>query len=575
MKNNLLTSARRFRILLSLTAMLMLLWPESHLFGQSSRGRSWASPPFDSVMVASGNFAEPRPGHFHSGLDLKTGGQPGWPVYAAAEGYVSRIKVRSSGFGKALYIDHPGNITTVYAHLYAFTGPVADTVSYIQSKELEFELDIFPDKEQFRIEKGQLIGYSGNSGSSYGPHLHYEFRNTITQRPFDPILMGMAVSDSIAPELTSLVIYTPGEFGGLFGAERVVIRAVDGIYPDTVETDQQSVFLGYSVYERADLSSNPLGLKSALVLNEDDTIFYCSVDSFSYSETRFVNSLSDPLLGDTLNSFIYIAAKLPGNELSQVTAADDGLIYLHDGQPARIKIILTDRADNQSVSEFILKYNINNESLGLCFADEGIKVQRKRRLRKREGDLRVEFEKNSFYEDVRLKLNCIENPQGISDLYEVGMPGQAIHKRYTVQIRSSYSDPRAGIISVNGTDTTWFSTKRVRNMHTSTLRSFGRFTLAVDSIAPRVTNDELHMQTDSVINARSITLKLTDDLSGVSKVVTYLNGQRIVNEFNSYRNETVVYPGPLEADKPVSLKVEVTDAAGNTGEYTFIVKRNL
>lgn len=569
MKNNLLTSPRRFRLLL----YLLMALAHCQLHGQAGRGRSWASPPFDSVLVASGNFGEPRPGHFHSGLDLKTGGEIGWPVYAAAEGYISRIRVSPGGFGKALYIDHPGNITSVYAHLHAFTGQAADSVEQLQSETLLFEQELFPIPGSMKIQKGQLIGYSGNSGSSYGPHLHYEYRHTKSQRPFDPSLMGVNVDDTIPPELTSLVIYSPGEFGGLFGSERLVIHPEDGIFPDTLVTGQESIFLGFSIYERANLSENPLGLKSALVLSNADTVFYSSIDSFLYSETRFVNSLSDPLLGDSLDSFFYIAARLPGNELNQVIANDNGFIKIVPGESKSIKVILTDRSDNQFTKDFVLKYNSNVGVQGLCFADDGWKVLRKKRFRKREGTLRVEFDRYSFYEDLRLRIKCMDHPAGITDAFDVGIPGLPVHKRFSIQIRSEHSGHRAGIICVSGKDTVWLGGEKQKNAFIAESRTFGIYSLAVDSVAPSVNEKELHTETDTVLDTDFVRISLEDDLSGIDKVVTYLNDMQVLNEFNSYRNETVVYLKAVEADRPLKLKVEITDNAGNTGKYDINVTR--
>jgi murein DD-endopeptidase MepM/ murein hydrolase activator NlpD len=495
------------------------------------------------------------------------------PVYAAAEGYVSRIKVQSGGYGKALYIDHPGNITTVYAHLHAFTGLVADTVSFIQISAMEFEMDVFPTENSIMIEKGQLIGYSGNSGSSYGPHLHYEYRHTASQRPFDPSLMGMTVADTIAPELTSLVLYTPGEFDGIFGSERHLIMPVSGHFPDTISTDLESVFIGFSIYERANDSKNPLGLKSALVLNGIDTVFYSSVDSFLYSETRYANSLSDPLLGDSLNKLIYIAVKLPGNELDQVIATDYGSIRVDSNQLNEIRMVLTDRADNQTIQKFILKYDNKSARQGICFTDDGAKIQRKRRFRKREGNLRVEFDKYSFYEDVRLRINCIENKAGIADSYELGTPGLPVHRPFILQFRSDITDKRTGVICAQGNDTTWIGGELQRNMLTARTRSFGMFTLAVDTTPPGLSNDLLVLEHDSILNMNVINIGMTDDLSGVDRVTTYLNGIQVVNEFNSYRNETAVYMKAVEADKPLKLRIRITDKAGNIAEEEFIVNR--
>ncbi|MBL0343200.1 MAG: M23 family metallopeptidase [Bacteroidetes bacterium] len=158
----------------------------------------------------AGNFGELRGNHFHSGIDYKTNETEGWPVLAADNGYISRVKVSASGYGKVIYITHSSGVVTVYGHLRAFYPAITDSVESIQLATKQFELEFFPDSSRFKVNAGQLIGFSGSSGSAEGPHVHFETRNRDSEKPINPEIMGYPIDDTIPPVLKALVIYHPG-----------------------------------------------------------------------------------------------------------------------------------------------------------------------------------------------------------------------------------------------------------------------------------------------------------------------------------------------------------------------------
>ena len=171
-------------------AFLLILTALANALPQVVIPNNYFRSPINIGLAVSGSFGEVRPNHFHSGIDFPVGQKEGLPVFAIADGFVSRIKVSPVGFGNALYIDHPNGFTSVYAHLKGYNDTITEYIHFNQYKVKKFEVDLFPanKKEFIFVKKGQLIGYAGNSGSSGGPHLHFEIRNTNTERILNPSL---------------------------------------------------------------------------------------------------------------------------------------------------------------------------------------------------------------------------------------------------------------------------------------------------------------------------------------------------------------------------------------------------
>ena len=176
------------------------------LIAQSNVPQDYFSSPLDIPMILSGSFGELRSNHFHSGLDIKTQQREGFPILAPADGYVKRIKVAHYGYGKALYLQHPNGYTTVFAHLQRYANDIQDYVKEQQYKKETFEFEAFPSDKLLQVKKGEIIGYTGNSGSSGGPHLHFEIRDPAS-RPMNPMLFGIEIPDTKAPLVSVLFAY--------------------------------------------------------------------------------------------------------------------------------------------------------------------------------------------------------------------------------------------------------------------------------------------------------------------------------------------------------------------------------
>src|SRR5690554_1424403 len=195
------------RILLAFLLMSPLV------FAQKNHPKDYFVSPMDVPLHMSGTFGELRNNHFHSGIDFKTQQREGQNVLAAAEGYVSRIKVSTWGYGKALYITHPNGYTTVYAHLQKYSPEIEAYVKKRQYYQKSFEVEFFPGASDLKVTQGQLIGLSGNSGGSGGPHLHFEIRDSKTENIINPLFFGFdkLITDTKKPILNHVTVYPLGE----------------------------------------------------------------------------------------------------------------------------------------------------------------------------------------------------------------------------------------------------------------------------------------------------------------------------------------------------------------------------
>ena len=255
--------------------------------------------PLDIPIYLSATFGELRPNHLHAGLDIKTQGVEGKKVYAVADGYVSRIGVSPYGYGNVLYITHYDGYTSVYAHLQRFSGKIATYVKEYQYKHQQFTSQIYPEKNQFPVKQGDLIAYSGNSGGSGGPHLHFEIRHTVSEKPVNPMYFGYKIEDHVKPLIQGVAVYPVGEKSTLEGGIQPMYFSVDGengkySLKDRVSVNANGeVAFGIRTFDQVGTSTNKNGPYLYELFLDDVLAFQVEADSFSYSEPRYVNSLLD------------------------------------------------------------------------------------------------------------------------------------------------------------------------------------------------------------------------------------------------------------------------------------------
>ena len=189
---------------------------------------NWITP-LEIPIQLSGTFGELRNNHFHAGLDIRTQGRQGLKVKSVQSGYINRIRVSTGGYGKALYIQHFDGTTSVYAHLKKFAPKIEAYLKEKQYKKESFTIQLFPKEKELKVDLCELIGYSGNTGGSSGPHLHFEIRDSRDQSPINPMQFPLKIDDTQRPQIQNFYLYS-GKDTFLSKQEYPLIRKNDSVY---------------------------------------------------------------------------------------------------------------------------------------------------------------------------------------------------------------------------------------------------------------------------------------------------------------------------------------------------------
>ena len=277
--------------------------------------------PFDFPILLSGNFGELRNNHFHSGIDFKTQGVEGKPIHAVQDGYVSRISVSPWGYGNGLYLTHPDGTTTVYGHLQRFAPSIARYIKTQQYEQESFNVNLFLDPDQLPVKKGEIVAYSGNTGSSGGPHLHFEVRDTESEEVLDPIeYFKEKITDTRAPKIQGILVCPQSGKGVVNGSNRKL-----ELKPVTAKNGKQTITgkieawgeigLAVKAYDYMDNTTNIYGVKDITLRQDSQIIYHSNLNRFAFDETRYLNSYVDYEEWKERRSFYMRSFVEPGNRL--------------------------------------------------------------------------------------------------------------------------------------------------------------------------------------------------------------------------------------------------------------------
>src|SRR5574344_1211574 len=358
-----------------------------------SQNKSYSKYSFNSPVkipiTLSGSFAELRPNHFHSGIDIKIGGKEGEKVYSPFDGEVSRIKIQAYGGGKNLYIQHTNGYTTFYMHLQKFSYKIEKYVRNYQYEKQTYEFDITIPKGKILIEKGELIAYAGNAGSSSGPHLHYEIRDTKTENIINPLYFGLEVADTTAPYIYSILISPEGEYSRVEGMrEKQIFDNIKDF--DTIRVTNK-ISLGVKAFDQENDLSSKNGAYIYSVKVNDKAFWDFQIDEFSFSNSKYINACIDYEQYSKTGQRFLITKKLPNNQFSNfITYSNKGILEFEGDETRKIEYIVKDFQSNTKILTFFLQsqpafpsnYHINDEKPTHIFywekenkiIDEGIKV---------------------------------------------------------------------------------------------------------------------------------------------------------------------------------------------------------
>ncbi|MCD8071946.1 MAG: M23 family metallopeptidase, partial [Alistipes sp.] len=387
--------------------MPALILSISALFGQNVRNApaDFYAPPMNIRLLQSANFAEARTDHFHSGIDYKTGGQEGEPLHAVADGHISRIGVSPTGYGRVLYIDHPNGTTSVYGHMQRFEEDIEQYVRAQRYKQRRHRIDLYPPADMFPVTKGQQIGLSGNSGSSLGPHLHFEIHDTHSQRPYNINALGFYPhKDDIPPTLVRLHYIAVDTINGVPVNARPrtyeLASASRGVYYSADTSALRLPRTGYFVLEATDRKNdthNTFGIYGVDMEIDGERTFSYRLDSFLFSDTRYVNSLTHyGMQKGSRNELLRLAVQ-EGNKLPVYRGVKDrGAVILGDSAVHHVNITAYDDNGNTSTLSFKIRLDDSRNAADIT----GIPVDHKRAFSCSSDGLHVNIPANSLYESI-------------------------------------------------------------------------------------------------------------------------------------------------------------------------------
>lgn len=542
--------------------------------------------PMDIPLDLSGNFMEPRANHFHSGLDMRTQGREGIPVKAVADGWLSRIKISPWGYGKAVYIDHADGHTTVYAHLQQLRGAIAEACLDAQYKARDQSIDVTFEKGGIPVTQGQVIALSGNTGSSGGPHLHFEVRRTAGQRALDPETFGMRAPDRVPPDIVGVRIHALNDTSrvGPYPAKALgyATQGAQGRYglkPGEVPTAFGTVGLSVNTFDRYDGSSFKCGVRRIEVEVDSVAVFSVRFNEVDFDLNRYRNAHMEHEMTHAHKKDYHRLYRLPNNPLRIYGKEPaQGRIALTAGKDHLVRVIVTDGRENRSELTFMLR-GATAEEVGAWPRPEltGSLFRYDTENTLSEEGVRFTIPANGLYDDAYVGYERRTAPaKALAPLHKLHDPATPIQKNSSLWIAVPELEerlrPKALITSVDdkGKAAAHGGSWHQGGVRTD-LRAFGNYTVMLDTIAPKITNVDLRAD---MKGRERFTITITDELSGINTWRGSVDGQWVLMEYD-HKTATVVHTFDKHTSQPGAHTFElvVTDDRGNRSSWKMSYTR--
>ncbi len=525
-------------------------------------------PPLDIPMQLSGNFGELRSNHFHTGFDFRTQQKEGLAVYAVGDGYISRIKISSYGYGKAIYIDHPNGYTTLYGHLQKGYGKIEAYIRAEQYKQQSYEIEVFPKPGELVVKKGDTIALSGNTGGSEGPHLHFEFRDTKTEKIINPHHFGFDLKDSKRPILTSLVAYPVSDSSHVNQSGKPIIIGLsqqpDGTFISQKVSASGKIGFGFSGYDQDNQSWNNNGIYKAQSFVNGKESFGFQFDSLAFDQGRYINAMLDfPRYKRTQQRVLRMFMKDPFPLSVIKTDAANGLVATTPGLSQLYRLEVSDFHNNKTTVLVPIDYTPGSIVVLRDVAVSNYFVYAKKDALFEKDGMSVYFPAGTFYEDFALQFDVKDGVMTVQDDLT------PVHSNFSVSVKSpnAVAADKTFIASVSGKRLSYNATKYKDGVFTAWTKNLGGFTLARDTIAPRITMAK-PIQGKWLTKQRSIELRISDEMSGIRTYNGYLNGKWVLFEYeHKAKRITHVFDAALLNEGANQLKVVVTDNVGNSAIF--------
>lgn len=535
--------------------------------------------PLSGPFRLSGNFGELRSNHFHMGLDVRTNGEENLPVYAAADGYVSRIIIEQYGLGKAVFITHPNGYTTVYAHLNRFYDELEGIVEAQQVATQKREQDMSFAASRFPVRKGQWIARSGNTGASEAPHLHFEVRNTQTGNNLNPLLYGFEMADDTPPVLKGLYWYNRQYSTYQSTANSITLEGREGKYQAArklIKVRSPFISLGIRAEDKSNDNRFLFGIYRAELRLDGSLVHQAILDNFSYADSRYINACVDYTKWMRTGLYVQHLSILPGNHLPVLKGK--GILNLSDGRVHNISIRLYDVSNNMTTFESLVQYSGAIEeptppppgSFTVLPGKETVITGRQ---------CKVFFSKSAFYDTVSFVLKEQPNSgaQKVSALVSLHNAAIPVHDNYTVSLKAlpfiTGRLKKRVVMQLNSGKKKYVAKGIWKdNWLTAQFNTLGTVQLLIDTIPPTV--QPVNWQGGQSFTEEVTELKLLckDETDGVADFRAKLDGQWLLFDRKG-EDFTLLIPANTKQGKH-RLTVTIADVAGNQTQQTFSFVKN-
>lgn len=527
----------------------------------------------------SGSFGELRENHFHTGLDISHNtGRTGQPILAAAAGHIYRIRVQSNGYGNVLYLKHPNGYTTVYAHLDKFAPEIARYVKQAQYKQERFEVDLYPKAAVFQVKKGEQIGVMGNSGSSEGPHLHFEIRRTSNQKALNPLLFGLPVQDRTPPEVRDMKVYFLNENREvLYGQPFPVEPRADGTLGpkggDTVRIPAWRVGFGIRAFDQMTGNTvNKNGLCTLTLLANDKLTYQWYADEIDFDESRYLNAHTDYSAYKRYEAWFHRCFVLPGDKLSNYARTESlGMIPIFKEKPVKITIWAADAHDNTTTVNF---WVLRDDPAPLPLNQYQFELPHEAETRVDMDGFSLALPKGTLYETLFFRYSTTPARSGLfAPVHQVHDETVPLHRYGTLGIRPESVPenlrPKAVVVRLGTGRPTNCGGVWKENVLETRVRDFGAYSVMVDTTPPTIKTVvfDANMRKKS-----SLSFVVTDnfDTDANARSLRYrgtVDGKWVLFEYDRKRSRlTHVFDGRI-ARGSHTLRLVVTDDRGNEAVF--------
>jgi hypothetical protein len=531
-------------------------------------------------MELAANFGELRPNHWHMGLDIRTNAKENYPVYAAAEGYIAHIGIRPQSFGRFIIINHPNGLSTLYAHLNDFYPALEEYVTAKQYEKQSWAIELDLSRGQFAVTKGAFIAYSGNTGGSQGPHLHFEIFNTKSGKRLNPLLFDFPLKDEVAPNLVKLAIYdrsrsvydqTPQYFNLKNTDSGYIIPKIP-----VIKTGLSKISFAIQAYDRLSGSNNPNGIYSATLYMDEEAQLSFVIDSVDYDETVYMNAHIDYKSRFNGSAFVQHLSQMPGDHGSVYKKiANDGVIEFSDTSMRAVRIAVKDPMGNSSHLDFFIQYDDSIAVSEKLRTGNVLLPPNKVSLLEKNG-FELYLSEKSLYDTASAIYFVTSNSSAtaFSDLHRAGDDAIPLHEDAVVRIKLKKAVPeewqdklllqRSGRKGSNLKKAVW-----EEQWLSAKFGDFGSFQVVADVVPPQV--NELGKGDTITISASRIVFTPTDNY-GIKNFRAELDSQWI--RFTNDKSRNWIYN--FDERCPLGLhhlKVTVEDLVGNTTTKEWWFKR--